>query len=645
MANTGLNTLGFIKTNSLTYTEIQKDLTDFIDALSEDEKLGFKTMFTGTNGQILVDMIAAKTSDELYHIINSRSENLLYYLNRLDSAIAIAQNNAYVVSRGNNIKLKLTVTPNETIQLSKMDVVGVAEDYDLIIMDDYNLTAGESTEIEVYIGNIEEQTLTADSEDLLVFRFTDQNVSDQYALYLNGDEVPTTENILEMVDDKYFCMTNAYQSVDAIYLNKRTNFTHRYSNGDELTLKYIKYAEITLSSIDIEFMYGEITDVEQMSSTVEPEKVNSVRTNAQLYAETQNRIVARDDFAKVFEISNPEIIDAVGEDYDSAHVEVTYVKENGELLTDAEYEAAYNNLYSRRAYGIPMCYLSHPDIMLNLNILIVLQLTSGNSAVIPTYIREVLANYELQLGATINFSDIEHAIEDYDFIKTARVLPNYKTYTPNTLSPEGTIYIPTTPNGKLYVVRNPLFLTGTSAPSWPTTIGATVVDNDLIWTAETKSYTAQPEWEASTSKRIENIVQVTGVSATQYKCTGYTYKTGLNEPVWPTTEGEYVEDNQILWVAVSKNLTADSWAASTIIDKGTVVNSTVTTELSYQAINYIPKTPIDEPAWSTSVTVFTDRNIEYAVINQDYDVENPSLSDIQLNWNQYVKFNETIKVI
>lgn len=58
---TGLNTLGFIQANSLTYTEIQNDLNTFIDALSADEKLGFKTLFEGTNSQILIELIAAKT--------------------------------------------------------------------------------------------------------------------------------------------------------------------------------------------------------------------------------------------------------------------------------------------------------------------------------------------------------------------------------------------------------------------------------------------------------------------------------------------------------------------------------------------------------------------------------------------------------
>lgn len=643
--NTGLNPLGFIKANSLTYTEIQNDLKTFIDALSEDEKLGFKTLFEGTNSQILIEMLAAKMSDEIYHIIASRSENLLYYLNKQDSAIAIAQNSGYSTYRGSNIKLSITLTPNQTAVLPKMSSIGVAEEYDLIITEDLELTQGQEKTFDVYLGTVKEQTLTADTEDLLVFRFTNQNISEQIALYLNGNEVPITKNILEMVDDKYFCITNAYSGVDCIYLNKRSDFTHRYSNNSELTLRYIEFADITMNSIDIESYYGNITNVVQAASTIKPETVSSIRVNSPLYAETQNRIVARDDFHKVFQESNPEIIDAKGQDYSNAQVEVTYVKNNGELLTETEYNSAYNNLYNRRAYGIPMCLLSHPDIMLNLDVLVLLQLTQGTSAVIPQYVRKVLSEYELQLGATIDFSEMENKLESYDFVKTARVLPNAKTYQASQLTPEGTVFVPTIPNGKLYVVRNPLFLTGAQMPTWSTDIGSTTEDNDLVWTAEAKSYTPQPNWEPGVAKRLENIVWVPAISDVQFRCTGYTYKTGLSEPTWPTEAGKYVQDGQILWIAINKNITAAKWTSNKITEKGDVVNPVTDSPVSFQAINYIPKTPAIEPSWKTNMSVFTDKNIQYAVINQEYDMTNPNASNITLNWNQYVRFNEVIQVV
>lgn len=642
---TGLNTLSFIKANSLSYTEIQRDINDFVNALSEDAKLGFKTLFEGTNSQILIELLSAKSSDEIYHIITSRSENLMYYLNRQDSAIAISQNYGYSTYRGNNIKIQITLMPTQTAIIPKMSSIGIAEDYNIIVVEEIKLVAGQEITFDAYIGEVKEQTLIADSEDLLVFRFTNQNISEQIALYLNGTEVPIAKNALQMIDDKYFCVTNAYTGIDAIYLNRNKDFTHRYTNGSQLTLKYIEFNDITLNSIELQSTYGTINNVTQLSGTIKPESVDSIRNKAILYSETQNRIVARDDFAKVFESSNPEIIDATGNDFSNAQVEITYVKNNGQLLTEQEYQAAYDNLSKRRGYGIPMCLLTHPDIMLNLNIDVILELSEGTSASIPFYVRQVLAKHELKLGELINFGTIENELESYRFVKTARVIPRAQKFVPGALSLEGTVYAPTTSNGKLYVVRNPLFLTGTNQPSWSTSIGSTTVDNDLIWICEAKSYTSQPLWSAKEPKRAQDVVWSPTLTSVQFRCIGYTYKTGVTEPKWPTENGSFVSDNQIQWMSIDKNPTAGFWSGNTIVEKGLVVNSTVSTNFSYQAINYIPKTSIVEPNWATNVSVFTDNAIQYVVINQDYNVDKPSLSNIKLNWNQYVRFNEFIKVV
>lgn len=642
---TGLNTLGFIQTNSLTYTEIQNDLNVFINALSEDEKLGFKTLFEGTNSQILINMLAASMSDELYHVITSRSENLLYYLNRRDSATAIAQNCSYATYRGSNVKLRLMVTPTETITLPKMSEVGVADKYSLVNVEPVELVEGVESTFDVYIGTIKSQTLTADTEDLLVFRFTNSKMSEQIALYLNNNEVPITSNIIEMLDDKYFCITNAYGGVDTIYLNKRTDFNYRYANGDNLTLKYIEYMESQLSSVDITCLYGTINAVEQLSKSIEPESVSTTRVNAPLYAETQNRIVARDDFAKVFQHSNPEIADAVGQDYSNAQVEITYVKTDGTLLSMEEYAKAYTNLSKRRGFGIPMCLLSHPNVMLGLNVTVLLQLNSGSSSTVAPYVRKVLSKQELKLGGTIDFSKLENALESYTFVNTARVVPNFEKFQPNYLAVEGTVFKPSTENGKLYVVRNPLFLTGGTEPEWPTTVGDTIEDGNLIWTCEKRGYTYQPKWVAKDPKRLQNIVWPENILDYQYRVTGYTYKTGSEEPHWNAEEGKYTTDNQIQWITVTKNLTAPAWTPDTIIEKGTIVNGTDDSIYSYQAINYIPTTSSSEPEWVTDTSLFTDGEIQYAVINQEYNIENANASNIALDWNQYVRFNETIQVV
>lgn len=656
--STGLNPLSFIKANSLSYTEIQNDLEEFIAALSEDEKLGFKTLFEGTNSQILIELLAAKTSDELYHIINSRNENLLFYANRQDSAIAIAQNDAYSTFRGSNIKLSITIVPYETVTIPKMSSIGNAgDDYDLIVAEDIYLTRGTATTITAYVGHVKSEELTSDTNELAVFRFTNKNISDQIALYLDGtediNEVPLSTNILDMINNKYFCMTNAYGGVDVMYLNTSESeaYTHKYQNGSKFTLKYIELEDIAADSFEVFSPMGNITKLEQVTTYLEPESLDSIRHKSALYSEVQNRVVARDDFQKVMLNNYPILADADGKDYSNAQVQVTYVKKNGELLTTSEYDEIYADLSSRRSFGIPMCLIVAPTIIRNLSITTYLQLNYSISANTESYIKEILSEYENNLGAVINFGTIEHDIEGLDFVKVARIKLNTSAYVQETPVYSGMIFRPTNDSTYACIVKKVLALTGNSEPSWPTTIGATVIDNKVKWQCEQKSYTAQQRWSANTSKFLGNVVWPTNNAVTyQYRCVGYNYLTGAEEPVWPTVKGAVVIDNEIVWKAVTLDTSAATWAPSTSYEVGKIINRTPPSEegeeitVSYQAINYATTLPV-EPTWPDYNTTFTNGNIEYAVLKNEFNINSPNAFSIVLDWNQYCTFDLHIGIV
>ena len=65
-------------------------------------------------------------------------------------------------------------------------------------------------------------------------------------------------------------------------------------------------------------------------------------------------------------------------------------------------------------------------------------------------------------------------------------------------------------------------------PTWPTTLGGTVVDNDITWEAVN---TSRVIWEASPIM-----------------------KSGGSEPTWPTTPNERITDNTISWEALSRRV-------------------------------------------------------------------------------------------
>lgn len=102
--------------------------------------------------------------------------------------------------------------------------------------------------------------------------------------------------------------------------------------------------------------------------------------------------------------------------------------------------------------------------------------------------------------------------------------PPLPYWTPGTLINPGQYIEPTTPNGFRYkATQAAAAYTAGTEPAWPTTVGATVVDGGVTWTAEAKAtitWTASPLLES-----------------------------GVSEPVWPMTAGGTVNDGSVQWVA------------------------------------------------------------------------------------------------
>ncbi len=76
---------------------------------------------------------------------------------------------------------------------------------------------------------------------------------------------------------------------------------------------------------------------------------------------------------------------------------------------------------------------------------------------------------------------------------------------------------------------------GTTQPTWPTTIEATVDDDAGATT-----------WLASTAYALDDLVLPTVANGYYYKCTT-AGTSGTTEPTWPTTEGATVTDGTVVW--------------------------------------------------------------------------------------------------
>lgn len=89
-------------------------------------------------------------------------------------------------------------------------------------------------------------------------------------------------------------------------------------------------------------------------------------------------------------------------------------------------------------------------------------------------------------------------------------------------------------------------LSNTSAPTWPTTIGATVTDRDVIW----KCVQSCTPWAATNPQSLGDIVIPTTANGYSYRCiTPGT--TGSTQPTWPTTQQATVTDGTVTWRCVA----------------------------------------------------------------------------------------------
>ena len=642
----------FINNTSLSYTTLTEEVLAWLQNLDDYDK--WKDLFSGSNGVILVEMLSAQASNEYFKIYGSRQENFMAYLSKRISAIAIAQNYGYSVTRGTNMKLTINVTPNSSLYLKALTPIGTCGDYDLTLVNNTSFVEGTPVNVDVYIGNVKTQTLTANSENLLTFRFSNNNISDVVQLYLNdetcsGNPLPYSTQLLDLLNDKYVGISNAVGGVDVMYLNTRDTAQYKYHSNSTLTLQYLEYAEVNYSSTTLEFDYGDINSLVSQTNTVVQEETKSIQINGPLYAETNRVICARKDFQNVMKTLNSSFIDANSTDYSNPIVQVTYILNNNMLLTDAEKASLLQLLSPMRCFGVPMCYISDPTVN-NFTINTTLKLMNSSNAnfVVADIVNEVFAQFTQKLGTTIDLALIEHDLEDYDYIKTARSSFATTVWTAKGLIKPGMIISPTVDNGFNYLVLGFNYTTGTTQPVWPTTIGDTVIDNNIEWTCIPLDKNAVPiEWTANTSFNLFDKCVPTVSNDCAYQINRFIDKSSGVEPTWNTTVGEITYDvsatqsvyNGIAWLTVPKVSTANSWQANTSYSTGTIVNDLANAfDVSFQMINPVNRFSVTEPTWTTTEDIFMVDNVIFSKITQ-----NPTL--LGLAWDNYATFTHNISLV
>ena len=629
-----------IEATSISFNDIKQNLIDFVKAKPDANR--WRDFYTGGEGVILIELIAGYGFYTAMKIIFSREETYLQYANTLLSARAIALNCAYSAYRGTNRRYRVKFTPNITVSIPAFTVIGYQGDYDFICLEDTVLNEGEEATVYGAVGVFSSLSLEAPSSDLHVFRFNDDLISEDYKLYLNDEELPTTSVSAEALEDNYLVQSNAVGGVNVTYLNLNTDFTHKYQTGDILRLDYIRYQNIPYSSeLSIDYAEADTIEIISTENPVLAETIESIQTKAPIMYETQQLIRSREDYVKNFLQLRAKFADTTGRDLSPAYVELSYCQQDKTLMTQEDADQILKALTYKRTFGIPMPYINKPRFMtidLNVN----LRLNSSNIALTEynSIVANIFSAFELKFSddleeVKIDLAELERLLEGGNNIKRAsitNVLPEFKAQEFYQL---GDVFYDEKHPDILYRVTNITYTTLATEPKWDYTVGATTSDGNVIWQAIPKSGYPTP-WAAKEDIKLYDlrIPQKPEVEGIMFRAIqGKSVTAPAEEPEWSTTIGDLTYDNELIWQTIEYVATAQNWDSNTWFNLGDIVKSG---ENSFQVIG--------ERRKSDSVAPTIPEELPSEIIYQNMVLTKEIIKDeiIQLPWGTYCVINPEI---
>jgi len=486
-----------IDPSSLSFEQARQDILDYIEAKLDADK--WKDFLIPGTGSTVIDLIAGLSVKLGWNSVVGRREGLMPYARQRSSLLGKAEDLGYSAARGTNVHLTLNVVPVSNITVNKFDALGTVQDVEIIAFENIAMTAGLSYDIEVVLGELKTEELTASGSELNLFQFVSNSVSDDIRiihvdLSLVEIEVPLSNQILELLNDKYVAISNAFGAVTAMYLNEGA---YNYDTGFKLRLEFVELKDVQYSASDLVLDAGGAFDETSIQTTTvlntytAPELTESIRINGPLYHETLNVVKGRNDYRKQALTLNAKLVDTNARDESPAVIELTYVTNDGALLSVSEKQDIVSALDSYRPFGVaPPSTTTDPDGLVDpvkveheMSITITLADTTVSATQIDNDVTAILATFENILQHVLDLQAIEDSIEDNDYVKIARVSFTSTPWVTGIAKVRGNFVVPTVDNGFIYECTNAVGgTTGGVEPIWPITSGDTIVDNDITWT-------------------------------------------------------------------------------------------------------------------------------------------------------------------
>ena len=610
---------------SLSITSAFNSIVNFFR--SQENNSRWRDLSTGSEGSFLIRMLANVMSTLSYRIVAQSRENYLSTAALPSSNIGIAVNLGYSAFRGSNLKRLIQITPNSNYTLPKFSVIGTYNsEYSILTLDDVELEEGVTTTVRTVVGNVREDSFITGTSDIKIFSLFTSGISEDFILYKDSVEVPTTKVMKEMIDDKYLVRTNPYGSVDVAYLNSFSSAKYKYGTGTEITIRYVELADMTVVPYSSSmFTYGTLGDVVTISPYIPFESVNSMKVTAPLDHETQNLIRSKSDYANRMREIIPSVIQANFKALTPTYTLITYLKETSTLLTgtrvypgsaaetkerlaNTEVEEVREILKEENFFGTPLPDISVPRReVADITIQIALKNKYKSISDINVDIDNILKNYyNRELSVTFNVYDLERLIEGLSYVKYARVALTVNKRTVNTDYQLGHII---KVGDNYYRASKILGYTGVTEPAdgWKIPINAPAeIDTDIIvqdgsiyWKCF-KMLPNMPELSISmrspsTQYGIGDYMYLKQYPNYMFKCVDIVRTSGGTAP--DTTGhalGDFIVDGGIVWVVKDyvNDDNTEAWSSLTQYQLGQTVNSRG--EYSLECVSYTGSTGTEE---------------------------------------------------
>jgi hypothetical protein len=424
-----------IKKESFSYEEILADLKKVLAERYSETDAAWEDFYAFGTGQIILELLSGLGAFTTYTAIANRREAYMNQTVLASSARAIAAPLGYSAYRGNNASLRVSMYAHGLTTIDRFDKLGSYEDesgnFDLIALAPYTISPPSSenslaSDVEVVIGSLESARLIIPSYKPQIFRFTQERISDSFYLKVNGTIVPHSEDVIDLIKGMYVCLTNANGSVDVMAMNEYLEPEHKFRAGYELEIIFVALHEIQrpkLTNVSLEV--GTVENVIIGRRYQAPDTVEEIQVKAPLRHETGRVIRGRDDYMKRVRQHLPNVVDVAAKDLDSATLNIAYIIDSADALTDSEMATLQDNIANEanRPMGVKPPSLTAGNLVnIGLDVQVVLRDSLVSTASVVDDVVQSLRVFEKKLSKRTDLYDLEDAIRSaLTYAKAIRV--------------------------------------------------------------------------------------------------------------------------------------------------------------------------------------------------------------------------------